>query len=114
MLVHVNMARNKIFTLSIAILVLFFIGAPLGVDSKKGRHWLSGGGCPGILYCLLHAFDIWRKDGFLQSVLSPFWGMWLSSIILAPIALFLTMKANSDSVLFDTEFYKKLVKKRSK
>ena len=38
-------------------------------------------------------------------------GMWLSSMILTPIGIFLTYKATTDSVLLDTEFYSKIVGK---
>ena len=34
-----------------------------------------------------------------------FYGMWLSSFILAPIAVYLTYKATNDSVLLDVDWY---------
>ena len=37
-------------------------------------------------------------------------GMWLSAIVLSPIAIFIFYKANNDSKLFDMEFYQKLFK----
>jgi len=49
-----------------------------------------------------------------NEVLTPFLGMWLSSIILVPIGIFFTFKANSDSSIFDREFYKKLFMGRNK
>ena len=36
-----------------------------------------------------------------------FLGVWLSSLILFPIGLFLTIKATSDSSLFDGDSWKK-------
>ena len=37
-------------------------------------------------------------------------GMWLSAMVLSPIAVFIFYKANNDSKLFDMEFYQKLFK----
>jgi lipopolysaccharide export system permease protein len=41
-------------------------------------------------------------------IIPPFAGMWLSSLVLLPVALFLTYKANNDSVLFRSEWYMNL------
>ncbi len=108
LIVFVDIARNRIFSLSIAILVLFFIGAPLGAIAKKG-----GIGYPVmfavIFFLFYYMLSITGEKLAKQGVLSPFMGVWLSTFVLAPIALFLSVKANNDSVLFDKEFYKKLI-----
>jgi len=113
LITHVNMARNRIFTLSIALIVLFFIGAPLGAIVKKG-----GLGYPVVIAVLFfisyYLLSITGEKLADTQILSPFWGMWLSSLILAPIAMFLSYKANKDSVLFDKEFYAKLFSRKRK
>ena len=40
-----------------------------------------------------------------------FWGVWLSSIIILPIGIFLTIKATTDSALLDGESWKKALRK---
>lgn len=112
LLTHINIARNRIFTLSIVIIILFFIGAPLGAISKKG-----GIGLPVVfavvMFIVYYMLSISGEKMAKEQILSPFWGMWLSSIILSPIALFLLLKANSESKIFDLSFYKKLLKSKN-
>jgi len=96
---------HKKFTLSVACLVFFFIGAPLGAIIRKG-----GLGVPVIVSVLIFIFyyivnvsgEKMAKSG--QWVI-PF-GVWLSSMVLAPIGAFLTIKSNNDSVVFNIEGYK--------
>jgi lipopolysaccharide export system permease protein len=40
-----------------------------------------------------------------QDVLTPLAGMWLSSMVLLPVGIFLIYKAINDSQLFNTDFY---------
>ncbi|HLP52090.1 MAG TPA: LptF/LptG family permease [Chitinophagales bacterium] len=98
------------FTLSIACLVLFFIGAPLGSIIRKG-----GLGWP-LFYSVLffivyHVTSIIGEKLSENNVLTIFAGMWLSTFILMPIGLFLTLKANSDSKLYSTDYYRNLFRK---
>jgi len=96
---------NKKFTLSVACLIFFFIGAPLGAIIRKG-----GLGLPVIISVVIFIFyyivnvsgEKMAKSG--QWVI-PF-GVWLSSMVLAPIGAFLTTKANKDSVVFNIEGYR--------
>ncbi|MBQ9255315.1 MAG: LptF/LptG family permease [Bacteroidales bacterium] len=100
---------HKKFTLSLACVILFFIGAPLGAIIKKG-----GFGMPIVVSII--AFIIYYALGQIGSMLarsgtlSPFVGMWLSSFVFLPIGLFLTIKATSDAKLFDKEIWKKRIK----
>ena len=41
--------------------------------------------------------------------LSPITGMWLSALILTPVAILLLQQSNSDSKLFDLDTYKRLL-----
>ncbi len=96
------------FTLSIACLVLFFIGAPLGSIIRKG-----GLGWP-LFYCVL-LFIVYHVTSMIgeklaeNNVLSAFGGMWLSTAVLSPVGLFLTFKATMDSKLFNLDYYKALL-----
>ena len=113
---HMTEWHSK-FTLSFSCLVFFFIGAPLGAIIRKG-----GLGVPVIISVLLFIFYyIVNNIGFKMArdgVWAIWQGMWLSSAVLAPMGVFLTYKANNDSVLFNTEAYgtyiRKLLKVRPK
>ena len=91
-------------TLSIACLVLFLIGAPLGSIIRKG-----GLGSPlifAIIFFMVFYFLSNSGQKFAKAgTMSPFVGMWLSTFILVPIGIFLTYKALKDSQLFSKEFY---------
>lgn len=101
---------HRKFSLSVALIVLFFIGAPLGAIIKKG-----GLGAPlifAVLFFLLYYILSITGENMIESKsMTPIVGMWMSTIILAPIGLFLTYKAANDSALFDIEVYKRAFKK---
>lgn len=92
------------FTLSIACLVLFFIGAPLGSIIRKG-----GLGWPlfyaVLFFILYHVSSIMGEKMAETNILSTFSGMWLSTFLLLPIGVFLTLKASNDSPIFSLDFY---------
>ncbi len=95
---------HRKFTLSFACIVLFLIGAPLGSIIRKG-----GLGTPMVsaiaffvIFFLLNNFGEKLAKSQQWSVYA---GMWLSSLFLIPVGLFLTYKAMRDSQLFNQEFY---------
>lgn len=99
------------FTLSYAVIMLFFLGASLGAIIKKG-----GFGVPVLIAVglFLVYFLLTRGGQEMASAetLSPFLGMWLSSILLTPITLWIFYKANKDSKIFDLDFYTKWLKRK--
>jgi lipopolysaccharide export system permease protein len=99
-----KMAWHEKFTMSIACLVLFMIGAPLGSIIRKG-----GIGTPlvfaVIFFVIFFLLNNFGKKFSKEAVLPAVWGMWLATYILVPIGLFLTYKAMHDSQLFNKEFY---------
>ena len=106
-----NLRKHKIewhrkIALSLACLVLFLIGAPLGSIIRKG-----GLGTPlifAIIFFMFFYFSSTTGEKFAkENTLSPFAGMWLASFVLVPIGLFLTYKAMRDSQLFNKEAYRK-------
>jgi lipopolysaccharide export system permease protein len=105
--------QHRKFTLSFACVVLFLIGAPLGSIIRKG-----GIGLPLVISVLFFIiFHITNSSGekmVKESILSPFVGMWLSSIILLPVGFFLTYKAKKDSQIFNSEFYYRFVRRLKK
>jgi len=103
---------HRKFTLSFACLILFFIGAPLGAIIRKG-----GLGLPVVVSIILfvsyHVISISSEKFAREGVLTPFEGMWMSSIILLPVGIFLTYKATTDSALFDRDSYLRFFKRLS-
>lgn len=100
LLIRHKIEWHRKFALSIACLLLFFIGAPLGAIIRKG-----GFGLPVVvstLFFLLFHIVSFIGEKFVRSgVLEARYGMWISSAVILPIGVFLTYKATMDSPLFD-------------
>ena len=101
---------HRKFTLSIACFILFFIGAPLGAIIRKG-----GLGMPVVVsivfFVIYHIISITGEKYAKAGVLEPEIAMWLASIILLPLGIFLTYKATTDAPLLDAESWDKFFKK---
>src|SRR5688572_29800251 len=95
---------HRKIVLSLACVILFLIGAPLGSIIRKG-----GLGTPliaAISFFMVFYFSTTVGEKFAkENTLTPFAGMWLAAFILVPIGLFLTYKAMRDSQLFNKEWY---------
>jgi lipopolysaccharide export system permease protein len=106
---HLMTWHEKI-TMSIACLVLFMIGAPLGSIIRKG-----GIGLPlifaVIFFVIFFLLNNFGKKFVKQDVMQPVSGMWLATFVLLPIGIFLTYKAMADSQLFNKEFYYRVLKR---
>lgn len=96
---------HRKFTLSVACLLFFFIGAPLGAIIRKG-----GMGVPiitGVLFFIFYyVIDNTGYKAAKEGSMEPWSGTWLSSMVLLPIGLWLTWRAINDSPLFDWDTYK--------
>lgn len=96
---------QKKFTLSLACLIFFFIGAPLGAIIRKG-----GLGTPIVISVLLFiVYYIIDNSGYklARDGRWPVWqGIWLSSAVLLPLGIFLTKKAIDDSAVFNPDAYR--------
>lgn len=109
-------AWHEKFTLSLACLIFFFIGAPLGGIIRKG-----GLGMPVVVSVLIFIiYYIINNTGYKMARDGKWivWmGMWTSTAILAPLGAFLTYKSNNDSVVLNADAYinwfKKIVGIRS-
>jgi lipopolysaccharide export system permease protein len=104
------MAWHEKITMSISCLVLFLIGAPLGSIIRKG-----GIGLP-LIFAVIFFVIFFLLNNFgskfvKQDVMQPFSGIWMATIVLLPVGIFLTYKAMNDSQLFNREFYNRLLKK---
>lgn len=101
---------HRKYAFSIACLILFFIGAPLGSIIRKG-----GLGMPLVVaicfFLIFHLLNMFGEKFVNENLLSPVMGMWLAPMVLAPVGIFLTYKAVHDAQLFNKEFYTRLLKK---
>ncbi len=95
---------HRKFSLSVACMVLFLIGAPLGSIIRKGGLGMPLV-CAVIFFVIFHLLNTFGEKFAKGAQLSPFMGMWLSVIVMLPIGFFLTYKAMQDSQLFNKEFY---------
>jgi|694.fasta_scaffold04930_3 lipopolysaccharide export system permease protein len=86
---------HKKFALSYSVLILFLIGAPLGAIVRKG-----GFGLPVVVAVLLflvyYVLTIIGENMLKADALPPVLGVWLSSIILTPIAFLVFFIASRD------------------
>lgn len=109
-----KIAWHEKFTMSLACLVLFFIGAPLGSIIRKG-----GIGTPVVIavifFVIFFLLNNFGKKFVKEGVTNAFTGMWLATFVLLPIGAFLVYKAMRDSQLFNKEFYyRTLIKIRNR
>lgn len=90
------------FKLSLACLIFFFIGAPLGAIIRKG-----GLGLPVVVsvlfFVVYHVISVVGEKAARTEEMSVVLGMWLSTLIILPLGLFLTYKSTTDAPLMDTE-----------
>ena len=101
---HYIEAINK-FTLALSCLIFFFIGAPVGAIIRKG-----GLGIPVIISVLVFIiFYVLDSMGYRMSRVGV-WTVWfgkaLAPAVLTPVAVFVTYKANNDSVVFNLDAYR--------
>ncbi len=95
---------HRKLSLPVSVLIFFLIGAPLGAIIRKG-----GLGTPIVIsviffviyYIISLSGEKMAKEGAWSSLL----GMWISSIVLTPIAAYLLVKATNDSQLLDVDWY---------
>ncbi len=94
----------KKYTLSMACLVFFFIGAPLGAIIRKG-----GLGMPLVISVFLFIFYyIIDNTGYKmarEGHVEVWEGIWLSTFVLLPLGIFFTYKAVNDSAVFNPDAY---------
>ena len=104
---HYIEAINK-FTLALSCLIFFFIGAPLGAIIRKG-----GLGIPVIISVFVFiVFYVLDSMGYRMSrdgVWTVWFGKALAPAVLTPVAVFVTYKANNDSVVFNLDAYRNFI-----
>ncbi len=101
---------HRKLTLSMACLVFFLIGAPLGAIIRKG-----GLGTPVVVSIVLFiSYHIITLAGekYARGGIVPVWeGMWGSTLLLFPLSIFLTYKSTRDSTILVKESYTIIINK---
>ncbi|HOF55501.1 MAG: LptF/LptG family permease [Prolixibacteraceae bacterium] len=105
-----SMEFHRKFTLSFAVLIFFFIGAPLGAIIRKG-----GLGMPVVvsilLFILYYIFSMTGEKSAREDVWNMTAGMWFSTFVFLPVGIFLTYKAVTDSAIMSAETYTNFLRK---
>lgn len=100
-----TIAWHKKLTLSFTVLILFFVGAPLGAIIRKG-----GLGLPAIasivLFLIYHVLFITGQKMAEDYVIVTWVGVWLPVMVLLPVGLWITYLANRDVNIFSKDAYK--------
>ena len=106
---HRMEAINR-FTVALSCIIFFFIGAPLGAIIRKG-----GMGVPVIISVLVFIIYYIFENSGMRMARADEWTVWfgklISTMALAPVAIFFTYKANNDSVVFNIDLYKELLRR---
>jgi lipopolysaccharide export system permease protein len=101
---------HRKLTLPVSIIIFFFIGAPLGAIIRKG-----GFGTPIVIslifFVIYYVISITGSKMSGEGIWEPFYGMWLPTFVLAPVAVYLMYKATNDSSLLDTDWYDGKIRK---
>lgn len=98
---------HRKFVLSIACILMFFIGAPLGSIIRKG-----GLGLPVlvsiIFFLIYHIISLTSEKMVKEATIQPILGMWISSMVMLPIGVFFTIKATTETIFFSSKSYQRL------
>ncbi len=89
---------NERYSLVFACIFLFLIGSSLGAIIRKG-----GLGFPLVLSIIIfltyHYIGVFGKNAAEDNSISPFIGSWISTFIIAPFAIYLTMLVSTDRII---------------
>ena len=100
---------HRKFTLSVACLLLFLIGAPFGSIVRKGGLGLPLVASVGF-FVLYYVIGMIAEKAVRESALGPE-GMWISSLVMLPIGVILTLQATTDSSFFDGSSWRKFFRR---
>jgi lipopolysaccharide export system permease protein len=98
---HKSNLHNK-YAISLAAIILFFVGAPLGAIIRKG-----GFGYPVVIALLLfltyHFVGTFAKNAAEDGSINPFVGSWVSNLIMIPVAIYLLIRASADKSIINID-----------
>ena len=101
---------NKKFTLSLACIIFFFIGAPLGAIIRKG-----GLGMPVVVSIIIlliyYIINSMGERAAKNGSWEIWFGTWISTFVTLPLGIFFTYKATRDSGVFNADVYMATIRK---
>jgi len=104
---------HKILANSVACIIMFLIGAPLGAIIKRG-----GLGIPvlvSILFFIIYYVLTMTGEKYAkQGLIEPVYAIWSANLILLPIGLVFLRQARNDARIFEADFYKVLIERFKK
>ena len=97
-------------TLALSCIIFFFIGAPLGAIIRKG-----GLGVPVLISVLVFIIYYILDNSGYRMARGGMWPIWfgkgLAPGVLIPMAVFFTVKATNDSVVFNADMYRQMLRR---
>lgn len=101
---------HKILANSVACIIMFLIGAPLGAIIKRG-----GLGMPVLLsilfFIIFYVISMTGEKYSKQGIVDPLTAIWAANFILFPIGLFFLRQARNDVRLFEADFYNVIIER---
>lgn len=95
---------HKIIANSVACIMMFLIGAPLGAIIKRG-----GLGMPVLLsilfFIIYYVISMTGEKYAKQNIIDPFLAIWMANFVLLPVGLLFLRQARNDVRLFEADFY---------
>ena len=104
---------HKIMANSVACIIMFLIGAPLGAIIKRG-----GLGIPVLMsiifFIIFYVISMTGEKWAKQDIVEPAAGLWAANAILLPLGLLFLRQARIDARLFDADFYNVIIERVKK
>ena len=98
---HKSNLHDK-YAISLAAIILFLVGAPLGAIIRKG-----GFGYPVVIALIMfltyHFVGTFAKNAAEDGSINPFIGSWVSNILMLPIGIYLMIRASSDKSIINID-----------
>ena len=106
---------HKKYSIPFACLVFILVGAPLGIMAKKGG--LGIGFSLSITFFLIYWISLILGEGLAdRGIITPFWAMWGSNVIVGFFGAYLVFKAVKESKFINwdrlTQFISKFRKNK--
>ncbi len=96
---------HRKISLPVSIMIFFLIGAPLGAIIRKG-----GLGMPVVIsvmfFVIYYVISISGEKMAKEGTWSAIPGVWISTFILTPIAIYLIIQATNDSNILNMDWYR--------
>ena len=95
---------HRKLALPVSVMIFFLIGAPLGAIIRRGGLGMSV--LISVIFFVIYYVIILTGEKMARDGVMPAYvGMWISTYILFPIAVYLTYKATTDSNLMSGDWY---------